>query len=256
MQKTGVSLLALLCALLSGPAVAQTPAPSPSPTPPPNPFCAVHAGARGPLHTSDPEYRLLLNSTLPGTLSVHVTMVGDTGAYDAYLADTTLVPGKSGFTLPKRTVVTLPSGAVPKYVYVDSYAVAGGEKVDCPTQPSTVADPVFGPASPEPDATTHVAATFLQALPELPCGKMYAPPHVRGYSPRTGNWGNKELTAKVHVFIDSNGRVVQQSIYKSSGVDGIDDEAMGSAQHSTYTPAMFLCTPVVGDYLFSFTYKP
>jgi hypothetical protein len=256
MQKTGVFILALLSSFGAVPGLAQTPSPSPSPTPVPNPFCAVHASARAPLHTADPEYRLLVNSSVAGPLSVHVTMVGDSGAYDAYLPDIAMAPGKSDFHLPNRTVVTLPAGADAKYVYVDSYAVAGGEKIACPTQPAAMADPVFGPVPTSPDATMHVAATFLQALPPMPCGKMYVPAHARGYSPRTGFWGNKELNAKVHVYIDSNGTVVQRSIYKSSGVPGVDDEAMGSAQFSTYYPATFLCTPVVGDYLFSFTYRP
>ncbi|HEY5425509.1 MAG TPA: energy transducer TonB [Candidatus Tumulicola sp.] len=194
-----------------------------------------------------------MNSSVGGTLSVHVTMIGDSGAYDAYVADTTLVPGSSGFNLPKRTVVKLPAGAVVKYAYVDSYIVAGAPKIDCPSQPSKIAASTPGVNL---DATTYVSATFLQTLPPLPCGVMYAPPHVRGYSPRTGYWGNKPLTTKVHGFINSDGRVVQMSVYKSSGVDGIDDEAMASAQHSTYAPATFLCTPVVGDYLFSFTYRP
>jgi hypothetical protein len=253
MQKTGVFMLALVAAFSPGRANAQTPSPSPGPTSAPNPFCAVHARAIGPLRTADPEYRIFLNSSTPETLSAHLTMIGDSGAYDAYLPAITLKPWRSEFTEAQRTVVTLPPGASAKYVFVDSYALNGGQKVVCPTEPSEI---LAQTGSLSTAQTTYVAATFLQALPPMPCGKMYTPARARGFSPRTGNWGNKELNAKVYVFIDSDGHVVQQSIYKSSGVEGLDDEAMGSAQHSTYTPATFLCTPVVGSYLFSFAYRP
>lgn len=45
-------------------------------------------------------------------------------------------------------------------------------------------------------------------------------------------------------------------VYKSSGIEGFDDAALGAAEASTYEPAMFFCTPVVGEYFFNFGYRP
>ena len=230
--------------------------PSPSGAPDTSPFCEVTAYARGPLGAETPEYLIVLESSIPGAMSVHVTLIADSGAYDALLPQMTLVPDTDRFALPKRTVVTLPSGTAVNYAFVDSYTIAGKEKVICPTQPSAVNPNLPSPGPASSDGLMPVAATFLQALPPMACGKTYTMAHVKGFSPHTGFYGNKELTTELHIYIDSGGNLVKTSIWKSSGVKGVDDMAMNSAEQSTYTAATFLCTPVVGSFLFKFTYKP
>lgn len=164
-----------------------------------------------------------------------------------------------GYSASKRIHVSLPPGDTAQYAFVDSYTLDGGAPVTCASEPSTVRPvaPGSGSSTRSPDEPVDIAATLLQPLPALPCGKVYTPPMVvKPFVPRTGNYGNKALTASVHVYIDSNGHLAKSLIYKSSGVDGVDDEAMGSAERSTYKPATLLCTPVVGEYLFTFTYGP
>ena len=56
--------------------------------------------------------------------------------------------------------------------------------------------------------------------------------------------------------IDSSGALVQTDVYRSSGVEGLDDAAVGAVQASTYAPAQFLCTPVVGVSVFNLQYSP
>ena len=250
-------MLALLVAFSSAPLAAQTASPSPSPSAATeNPFCQVGVWEEGPLVPGGSDYVVTLDSYFSAVLSAHVTLIADSGAYDASIPDSkfTVDPGYFGPTVP--AIVSLPPGTTVRYTFVDSYTVAGKEKVFCPTQPNKTGQRISATTLASVGAATHVAATFLQALPPMPCGKMYTDARVKGYSPRTGFYGNKDLTAEVHVYIDAGGNVVKSSIYKSSGVPGVDDEALSSAEQSTYAAATFLCTPVVSNYLFTFTYQP
>jgi len=286
MQKTGVFVLALLSAFASVPVLGQTPSSLPIRATDTSPFCEVRAWVRGPLASTDPAYIVALHSDIPGTMSTHITLIADSGAYDALLPDTALVAAPyGGFTTARRMLVMLPPGTAGKYAFVDSYTIVGKEKVTCPTEPSEIDATVPASAAtsdthsvtkgtvpeatgdathivavaPVPGATaaaTNVAATLLQALPQMPCGKMFTNARVNGYSPLVGFYGNRELNADVHIYIDSGGNLVKASIWKSSGVAGVDEAALSSAQHSTYTAAKLLCTPVVGSFLFTFTYKP
>jgi TonB family protein len=78
---------------------------------------------------------------------------------------------------------------------------------------------------------------------------------TKPYQPE-GIYTKRTLTAQVETFIDSNGHVVQATLYKSSGSDNADAQAVAAAQLSKFAPATLLCTPVVGRYLFRVDFAP
>jgi TonB family protein len=57
-------------------------------------------------------------------------------------------------------------------------------------------------------------------------------------------------TVEVEIYLDSNGHVIKTFIYQSGGDPAFDYEATETAIASTYQPAMLLCSPIVGKYLF------
>ncbi len=249
MQKTGVFMLALFGTLASAPAPAQTPAPSPTPAPWKfdNPFCEVRAGLV-PVESAIPgtEYVVELYASHGTRVSAHVTLIGSEGAYDANVPSTNL----SGALDDRRTDgidIKMPESAPIHYFFVDTIAIDDEAPVTCPSyvQPSG--------SGPSEDSIaglglTNVTATFLQKLPDLPCGKAYVEPTSRkGFEPIVGHYGDKPRSVVMHVFIDSAGNALRASMTRSSGVEGLDDAAIAAAEYTKYNPAQFLCQPVVGE---------
>jgi hypothetical protein len=257
MQKTGVFLLALLFVASSAPALAQTsPAPSASPWPWVSPFCSVRAAVHGPLAGGGPEYQIVPTSDIGGSIGFHVTLVGQSGAYDANVPATAFERGAEHFAPAKKIVVSLPAGTAIYYAFVDSYAVDGAAKVTCPTQPSEVKAAGTEAAPAVSPATERVVATFLQALPDLTCGKIYTHVTRQGPKIRMGRYGDKPLTSIVGVYVNSDGSIAKSYVSISSGIEGVDAAAISGVLQSTFTPATFWCTPVVGKYFYRFTYTP
>jgi TonB family protein len=78
---------------------------------------------------------------------------------------------------------------------------------------------------------------------------------TRSVLAHVGLYGNTPRDVEIHVYIDSDGRVIKANIEKSSGVDGLDMTALSDVRSSTFAPATFLCTPVVSDFIFSYHYQ-
>jgi hypothetical protein len=215
-----------------------------------NPFCGAVA-AVVPLGDGT-RYGVDVFADHGTTLAAHVTLVGDTDAYDANVPDTNLLGTKEDRKI-QPLVVTVPSGTKIHYFFVDSYAIDGGASVTCPSY-------VFPVGAPMPDGdggANVVPAQHLQAIGKLACGHVYRDPETgRDPSGIIGIYGSRPLTASYHVYIDSSGRAVREDLIKSSGVEGVDSAALGIIQHQQFVPAQFLCTPVVGEMDLTLDYNP
>lgn len=195
----------------------------------------------------------------PGSsLDAHVTLIADDGAYDAALR-VDRVDGKPFRLSSWLFLIDFPQARKVLYAYVNSYRLDGGTEVSCPSEPSAVE--VSTPSGPQPllemVILPHVTATFLQALPDLPCGKAYVPAEVvRAIDPVVSGQIPRPYTAQVEIALDSTGRLVKAWIYKSTGVPYFDSLALAAAQSAQYSPAQFLCVPIVSKYLFRADFQP
>ncbi|HEY5425510.1 MAG TPA: hypothetical protein VIJ77_03075, partial [Candidatus Tumulicola sp.] len=176
--------LALAIVLACSPittASAGVPSPAPSPSAAPwkfdNPFCDVRA-ALVPVESAvkGTEYLVELYASHGTRVSAHVTLIGAEGAYDANLPFTNL----SGAANDRRTdgiVVKMPETAPIHYFFVDTFTIDGEAPYTCP---SYVQLSGSGPSEDSiSGGLTNVTATFLQKLPDLPCGKAYVAPTSR-----------------------------------------------------------------------------
>ena len=263
-----VSSRILFCLLLltvgvPRPVAAQTPVPASTPDLSGDPFCdesvdAIpwNATANAPANdtTSDAlALAVFSRSKQASEATMHVTLISDADAYDVLLTHVRLGPDSNSPTV----VVTLPKQTAIRYAYVDSYRTEGGADVTCPSDPRVVAPygKVVRIDFPQP-GSPRFAATFTQPLPPLPCGRVFTRARVtHAYRPR-GFTVDKTRTVDVEVFVDSDGRLVKADVYRSSGVDYMDERAVAAAEHSWYAPATFLCVPVVGRLLYRVDFIP
>jgi TonB family protein len=205
--------------------------------------------------TPGSEYGLALFASHGTRVGAHVTLIGADGAYDASVSAMNL-QGAAGDRRSDAVVVKFEKPVRIHYFFVDSFTIDGGASVTCPSYVRVTGE------GPSQDATTGlglntVVPTFLQNLPDLPCGKAYTEPSIkRGYEAIVGLYGDLKRTTTLHVYVDSNGHEIRATVEKSSGVEGLDDAAMASVQQTTYHPAQFLCTPVVGEVEEEIEYTP
>jgi len=147
------------------------------------------------------------------------------------------------------------------YAYVDQIGVDGAAPEACPTVVQQV-HPFTADAGNEFDVSIGgdvkpVNATFLQALPDLKCGRAYIPSGLpRGAGGVVGAYGNQRKSTVIRIYIDSNGIPAGASIERPSGIDGLDNNALGLVEHTRYEPAKFLCTPVVSEMSIEMEYNP
>jgi len=215
-----------------------------------NPFCGVIASVApipdvvaslGPIPTGS-RYVLGLFTRAGTTLAAHVTLVGDSDAYDAAVPDTNLFGTAQDRQVP-AVIVTLPARAQIRYFFVDSYTLDRSAAVTCPSY----VFPVGEAQSSAPAGLQTIAAEHLQTLDPHKCDRMYVEPEMRGdlQSP-VGRYGGKPLTVVARAYIDSNGYSLKEDIVRSSGVDGFDKFMLGAVGVHQFLPARFLCVPVVG----------
>ncbi|HVA33020.1 MAG TPA: hypothetical protein VNG31_02660 [Candidatus Baltobacteraceae bacterium] len=238
-----------------------------------NPFCkgsvyvipwdgAVDAPSRS---RSTDRYAVELEADGKTDVTATITLISLSGAYSVDVSHRDLLreSGSDRF-YAEPVLVKFKKPVALRYAYVDAIGVDGAAPASCPTVPETVAPLAADRLADAPRLGTDVAATgakYLQALPPLSCGHVYTPP-VPPNNPSAqlliGNagYGGRPLTARVHIFIDSNGLPAEVLLDKSSGVTAYDDVVVGAAQHTRYTPATFLCTPVVSDFSYELEWRP
>ncbi len=202
-----------------------------------NPFCRVVA-RMGP-SSKGSGYGLALDADGGSTVDAHVTLVGATDAYDVHV--NAALNGSPDDRESMPFLVDVPDSAKIEYYFVDSYAVDGAASTTCPSYVSGVGDAVVAVPGGAPTIAQH-----LQALGSLKCGSVYTGPALRGQlESAVGAYGGKPLTVVGRAYIDSNGRSVREQIVRTSGIEGFDQFMLGALHEHEFTPAKFLCTPVV-----------
>jgi len=197
-------------------------------------------------------YGLAIYAAKGAAVDAHVTLISDTDAYDAHVASAVL-SGPPEDRTSGTMLVKLPAPGAIKYYYVDSYTIDGGDVQSCPSYPNKLGEPI--PAAPE--GVPALAAQHLQSLDVSKCKELYRMPGLGGQlTSIVGSYGNKQLTVETRVYIDSNGRAVRESIVQSSGVEGVDQFAIGAIQEHRFSAAELLCTPVVSEMLIDLKYDP
>lgn len=229
-----------------------------------SPFCGAtlwmvpwNLGADAPLHGShSADYMLELYAEGKRDIAARVTMITDSDAYSVTVPAVTLqtLAGETDKVVAPIHV-RFETAQTVKYAFVDGVGLDGADVADCP---SDVQDVIPYSGSGQPHMGFHaqtIAAKFLQALPQLTCGKVYTEPRItKDNGSIVGHYGNAPRETTVHIYLDSNGTVLRTSIEKSSGVEGLDLAALGAARVSEFAPATFLCTPVVSELFMTYTY--
>lgn len=224
--------------------------------------------------------RVVLYTAHAATANALVTFITNDTAYQATIAGVALhapsTPGGDDESDP--VLVTFPRPLDVEFAYVDSFSLGTAAMQSCPSFVNQVdaygASPRGGTALPSlhkvdtlptmPHSFATVAATSLGALPALACGTTYEPARMdllpqsdwsvqdelASYS--TGRVGT---TAVVAIAVDSNGKPLLEQIVRSSGNHITDTEALDQARTQAYTPARFLCTPVVSLLFMTFQQK-
>lgn len=235
-----------------------------------NPFCSGtvgvmpwnhHAGAPSAKLLSD-RYVLGLFANGKTDVAGSVTLITSDAAYSVPIARTDLLrSGGSDAFYAEPILVAFDKPVDVHYAYVDQIGVDGAAPAACPTVVQEV-HAFTADGSNEFDVgiggdVKPVNATFLQALPELTCGRAYIPSGLpRGAGAVVGAYGNVRKTTVVRIFIDSNGIPAGANIERPSGIEGLDQNVLGVVEHTHYTPAKFLCTPVVSEMSIEMEYNP
>jgi TonB family protein len=234
-----------------------------------NPFCAASVvvypwDADGNVPAALPEsanYLVRLSADGKRSVTARITFIADDGAYTATVTNAPLNAQQSGDAMTAPYLVHFEKAVDASVAFVDGVSVDGAEMTTCPSFVQNIDAYKPGPGDPAtlsaPARDAHVTGAFLQDLPAQTCAKSYTPPEMKKSADAiVGEYGNVARDTDVHVFIDSNGNVVRTEVYRSSGVEGLDDAALGAAQATTFKPATFLCIPVVSDFIMTVQYAP
>lgn len=233
-----------------------------------NPFCAASVGviawdaaadAPAKRRAAVTHYALSLSADGHADVAGRVVLIADEGAYAVEIPRTALLrQGGTDDFYAEAIMVDFDKPVDVHYAYVDRVGIDGAAPADCPTVVAPVEpyDAARQGAPPTLAGVTPLRAAFLQPLPALTCGGAYRAPEILGQGPLVGHFGDDRRTTVVKAYIDSNGMVVKESIVKSSGVEGLDDAAVGGVQQSRFKAAEFLCTPVVSEMLIDMDYVP
>jgi hypothetical protein len=247
MMRRGAAFLATLVSLV-GPVRAADIAPSSWKYE--NPFCKVVANVM-PV-TGRAAYAVAVYTASGTLIDAHVTLVGETDAFDAHVVSAPL-SGPADNRQSAPILVTLPTGQSASYFFVDSYSIDNAQPVTCPSYvfsagARTVDEPVDAPV---------MAAQHLQALGLLKCGRVYTAPGKRGeLEAPVAAFNGRTLTVVVRAYLDSNGYSMREDVVRSSGVQWMDQFTIGAVHVHQFAPAQFLCTPVVGTLDLEMQYGP
>ena len=127
MMRRGAAFLATLVSLV-GPVRAADIAPSSWKYE--NPFCKVVANVM-PV-TGRAAYAVAVYTASGTLIDAHVTLVGETDAFDAHVVSAPL-SGPADNRQSAPILVTLPTGQSASYFFVDSYSIDNAQPVTCPS---------------------------------------------------------------------------------------------------------------------------
>jgi hypothetical protein len=218
-----------------------------------------NAGADAPLpNATTADYAMWLWVDGKSDLKGRVTLITDSKAWSVNVDSPLYEVHGSSDRATRGFHVRFDKAETVRYMFVDAAGVDGAPVTDCPSVVRTVAlwkDEHTAPRL--PNGAAELTPTLLQPLPKLSCASVYVPAKLaRDGSQDVSHYGNGERNTKLLLDIDSNGRIVRSKLYESSGIDGLDTAALAGAQASTFTPATFLCVPVVSEVIWNWDYSP
>lgn len=202
------------------------------------------------------DYALFLNAAGKTDVAARVTLITDAEAFAVTVPRVALHAIEKESDRVASAHVRFDRKQPVRYAFVDAVGVDGADLTDCPSDVSEV-EPYRGDASSwHVGDALSIAPKLLQPLPKLACAKAYVPAHIiREIGAPVGHFGNTPRSTGVHVYVDSDGRVVKADVAESSGVEGLDIAALALVRNATYAPAQFLCTPVVSDFIIRMDYS-
>lgn len=235
-----------------------------------NPFCNAlayvvpwNAASNSPsIHALSDRYFLALRANGKMDVAGSVTLITSTDAYSVPIKRTALrrkADGGTAYVEPMLVSFDTPVGV--RFAYIDQIGIDGAAPATCPSVVQTVKPFADDPAHPF-DApslgtdTVAIPATYREPLPVRKCGNVYSDPEVIWNASLSGRYGNQPRSILVHVYIDSNGRVTDAKLERSSGVDALDAAALSGVQQAQFKPAEFLCTRVVSEMSIKMNYTP
>lgn len=240
-------------------------------------FCAAdvafmtpwNAAADAPsVNAASTLYAFDLEGDAAATLGGHIVLVTDTKAYKVAFDRVQLLQSRSGETfVSDGAFISLPHSDAVRYAWVDDITDDSGKTNDCPTFPYAVTalgDEERRAATPPSSGSKGVykyestMAQFAMDLPPLSCPQPYRKVELLGTIPDTTNYYDDVIVHDpvVHgrVDIDSEGKVINVQILKSSGSIAFDQDARETYGTVKYKPQLFRCEPVVSSYYFSLKY--
>lgn len=229
--------------------------------------------------TGESAMRVVLYTSQAASADALVTFITRDAAYQAMIAGVKMHAQSGGGDYESDPVlVSFPKTLRVQFAYVDSFSINNGQLSACPSfvnQVDAYGAPIrqntalpslhrLASVPTMPKSYAGVAATLLQVLPSLSCGSVYTPAKV-ALLPQS-DWsvqdemasyytGRSGTTAIVAVAVTSDGKPLYQQLVHSSGNQITDREALDQARTETYSPAQFLCTPVVSLVFMTFQQK-
>lgn len=191
-------------------------------------------------------YAATLSAAESGEYAGSITLFGDAQAYEAAFSSLH-VAGRAALT------ITLPAHVRIDYASMDTAGLRGAPATSCPT--FVVVRGGAGAPGALAAGRDRATATPRGPIPDLPCGAVWQnaamrkPPEKFMYAPVV-----KNARATIHLFIDSNGHAFDPQVLESSGDSTVDAQAVTSALTAQFRPATFLCSPVISDTTYTFTF--
>lgn len=230
-----------------------------------NPFCGVsaivvpwNAQANVPSDFATQTYAVYLWANATSNYTARLTLVSRDAAYAVEIPKTEGPKGTDARARRSAYLVSLPAKAEIEQYFVDAAGLDGAAMTDCPSFVKPVEGTLgSGNFVARPAAFGHLDAQFVQTLTTPACGSRYTPLTLSKFAPAiVGRFGQDQKVVEVEAFVDSAGHVVKADLWRSSGIEGLDNAAIGQFGESSYHPATFLCTPVVSSGIFAVRYEP
>ena len=192
-------------------------------------------------------YVATLTAADKGDYAGSITLFGETQAYETSFASVR-INGRAALS------ITMPAHVRIDYASMDTAGLRGAAATSCPTfvvvRGGAGADGAL--------AAGHDRATASSRgnMPDLPCGQIWQnavmrkPPETFMYAPVV-----KNAKTTIHFFVDSDGHVFDPQLLESSGDSTVDAQAVTSALTAKFQPATFLCSPVISDTTYTFTFE-
>jgi TonB family protein len=218
------------------------------------------------LGTQTGRYAIVLFANDAARLSGNIIVLTDNRAYDVPFTGVgaSKSPDFADQYVSDAFFAVVPKSETIRFAWVDEVGMNGSPARTCPTDPF---DPRNGPVGPfrlpgtpaaQREALT-VPAAFKMNLPVTDCAVPYSGPKLIKQAEKETQAFDTSQGLKANlglkVFLDSDGKVADVRITRSSGSAAIDTAAKVTVSKSQYAPAIFRCVPVVSTVDIDFDYE-